>query len=343
MTCRTISHVRKRRIRRRRSRAAAFTLVELLVVIGIVAVLIAILLPSLARAREEAKYVRWQAFSRDLSLDPNLMLYFNFQNDLGQGTITNMAVNNQDDPGFVPSTCNGWLCDWTNNREPLTDPTRMAAIWSNDGRFRGKPAVTFPNGAWIAVGKDNYVTGKMANLLRKKQAITIVMWVYVPPSPPSDSIIYWAPGSDTAPREINVHMPYGGTVYWDAPYDASGSQDRCQTPFSYGNSSAAGGAWTMWAFTKDAGSGVMKIYLNGQLVQTSSGNFDKFTAFDTNIQQNNDEGNLSIGHIPSSGPDWSGTLDEIAIFDADISPTDVPGTGTGPLNRFQQMYDMGSP
>ena len=274
-----------------------------------------------------------------------MALYYNFQNDRGASIITNMAAANATDPSYAPAAVNGHIVDWNSGYKTATAPN-LAALWANDGRFRGKPALTFNGGntpSMIFCDTDPLSTGKLANLLQKTQAITIVAWTYIPPGASNAGLLWWGSrnaASNTGQRVFAIDMPWGGTINWTVG-DSNGAITSCSAPLVTGNDSK----WVLWAFTWDARAGIIKNYMNGQLIASKNvpykiQNLSSQLPIVLNVYPA--VNNLCIGDYTGAS-DWTGVIDELAIFDADISPNDVPGTGQPGPNRFQQMYDMGVP
>jgi prepilin-type N-terminal cleavage/methylation domain-containing protein/prepilin-type processing-associated H-X9-DG protein len=109
----------------RRSKSKGFTLVELLVVIGIIAVLMSLLMPALGRARMSAKLVSCQSNFRQVY---NAVLYY--VNGDGKGNLP------------LASTPNGWGATGTNAETFIRLSQLMGTQFQDENRDKLNPVLT---------------------------------------------------------------------------------------------------------------------------------------------------------------------------------------------------------
>ena len=106
---------------RRRPSPAGFTLVELLVVIGIIAVLIGVLLPALSRARQQGNQVACLSNMRQLGMALNMFA--------------------QEHKGYLPKA-------WFNARPAVTQPTNAFDVQPRDYAASDSWGYRFPFYGW---------------------------------------------------------------------------------------------------------------------------------------------------------------------------------------------------
>lgn len=108
--------------------------------ISIIALLIAILLPSLAGARDRARFIKWAGYSHSMRADQDVNTYFNFeQQGSGHEELWNRAAGDafqQAKDDFEPASFNGEI--FTEGSPDVPNGN----MWA-EGRWKGKGALDF--------------------------------------------------------------------------------------------------------------------------------------------------------------------------------------------------------
>jgi hypothetical protein len=128
---------------------------------------------------------------------------------------------------------------------------------------------TIENATWVDIdgrraldfnGTSSSVSLPATAFGQVSDQVSVAIWAFGDPDQlPKESSVFYAHNGDS--RVLNVHLPWSDSkIYWDAPDRIS----RTATEEEFE------GGWVHWVFTKDANSGVMNIYRNGQLWHTGS-------------------------------------------------------------------------
>lgn len=179
------------------------------------------------------------------------------------------------------------------NGSILTDNTGLVSTGANSHlTLTGNEYITLPNNGFDQVSNE----------------ITISLWSYGDAKVlPVNTTIF--EGTDNQNnRHANVHLPWSnGQVYWDCGFD--GGYDRINKP---ANMEDFSGKWNHWAFTKNASTGSMKIYLNGKLWHSGTGFNRSINLTKMNLGSDRNGNNKYFGKIDEFRV-WNKELDQATI------------------------------
>ncbi|MEM0997792.1 MAG: peptide-N-glycosidase F-related protein [Bacteroidota bacterium] len=157
----------------------------------------------------------------------------------------------------------------------------------------------------------NRVLAPGAALSTIDSVVTVSFWQYGDfDEQPQNDICFEALDA-SGNRVLNVHLPWGnGRIYWDAGNDG-GNYDRIDdqaTPEIYQ------ATWTHWAFVKDARTGEMTIYANGQPWFSGTGRTRNMTGITTLRLGSNGVGTANY---------YGGKMDEFRVWRAALDSATI--------------------
>ncbi len=139
--------------------------------------------------------------------------------------------------------------------------------------------------------------------------ISVACWTFGDPDILPVNTYLFEGVDDKNQRQANVHLPWSDEVaYWDCGNDGTG-YDRINKGVPntvYKNS------WNFWTFTKNAETGDMQIYLNGELWHSGTAKNRKI-----------DLTSFNIGSNKSGGSFYYGKVDDFSIWNKALNADEV--------------------
>lgn len=285
------------------TRRNGFTVIELLVVMSITMLLAAILLPTLAHARERARYIKWAGYSHNLRIDQDLFIYYNFEQQSGNETLSNgyKEVWNRAAGNAFQAAREAIEAEDLYAQLGRNDPIGQAPLWEfTYTRWRGKGGLNFDGSNDLAPINWGYSQGELP-------AVSIGAWIWSNNDTSQQIIASWDRSENF---RFSLKDNYNDNqIGWDTT-DTTGTTTDMGSSVAHGT--VADGQWHLVFATYDQVDGQKNIYVDGAELGGSS-----------IVGSNSHTAGLSLGEGGERKKTWGyiGVGSEATSFGGNVAPT----------------------
>lgn len=207
----------------------------------------------------------------------------------------------------------------------FTNSVPSAPIILNGLAYTSNMAMSVNNNYAADLANLGHAVINTASLNTIGNEITISLWAYGNAALlPANTSLLWAWSSDPTQRQINIHFPWSdGSVYFDAGFTA-GNFDRINKAAT---TSETEGQWNHWAFTKNASTGDMKIYVNGALWASGVSKTKAMSIL-----------NMILGKDNTYGNNYKGKINELSIWDKELGLVDIQNWMNRSIDATHPFY-----